>query len=211
MAYIYLIQNNKNNKVYVGKTVQTIEKRWQIHLKDCKREKIKNRPLYLAMNFWGSTNFSIKQIEECSTEQLNEREIYWIKYYNSYEDGYNATIGGDGKSYIDYKLVVETYLKLKNMKETADLLKISRDTVSYILKNEKSTIFNSKEKFYKPVEMYFLNGDFKMSFQCISHAAKYLIENKLSGCKESTARQHISEVCRGKRKTFAKFLWKFVE
>lgn len=40
-------------------------------------------------------NFNIIELEECENGLLDEREIYWISYYNSYNNGYNMTTGGD--------------------------------------------------------------------------------------------------------------------
>jgi len=48
-------------------------------------------------------------IEECPKEKLDEREIYWIKFYDSYNNGYNLTKGGMSKIKLDYDLIVETY------------------------------------------------------------------------------------------------------
>ena len=65
------------------------------------------------MKKYGIEHFHVETIEE--TEQPLEREKYWIKYYNSYnsKEGYNATIGGDGRgTYIDEGAVVREYLKL---------------------------------------------------------------------------------------------------
>ena len=45
------------------------------------------------------------------TENLNEREKYWINYYNSYHNGYNATFGGEGSCIYDYNLIVKLYNK----------------------------------------------------------------------------------------------------
>ncbi|MBQ2224674.1 MAG: hypothetical protein II422_01780, partial [Prevotella sp.] len=45
-------------------------------------------------------------IEEIELSQLEERERYWIKEYNSYHNGYNATYGGDGKQLYDYDFIV---------------------------------------------------------------------------------------------------------
>ena len=56
---------------------------------------------------------------------MNEREKYWIAYYNSYENGYNATLGGDGKHYIDYDLVLQTYQKFLSRREVAQKLNIN--------------------------------------------------------------------------------------
>lgn len=51
------------------------------------------------MNKYGSEHFHIKLIEE--TNNPEERERYWIQYYDSYHNGYNATLGGDGKCWLE--------------------------------------------------------------------------------------------------------------
>ena len=48
-----------------------------------------------AFRKYGLDNFIFEVIEECDKNRLNEREIYWINYYNSYYDGYNETLGGE--------------------------------------------------------------------------------------------------------------------
>jgi hypothetical protein len=48
-----------------------------------------------AIRKYGIDNFSFNIIEECKQNQLNERERYWIAYYNTFYDGYNQTLGGD--------------------------------------------------------------------------------------------------------------------
>lgn len=74
MAYIYKITNDINNKVYIGKTNQNIQKRFQQHLNDSKRPDIQNRPLYKAMNKYGLQYFHIELIEE--TDKPEDREKY---------------------------------------------------------------------------------------------------------------------------------------
>jgi hypothetical protein len=54
------------------------------------------------MKKYGKEHFFIELIEECPIEKLNEREQYWIAKKDTYHNGYNATIGGDGKRLIDY-------------------------------------------------------------------------------------------------------------
>ena len=79
MAFIYKITNDVNEKVYIGKTLRSVEKRWKEHIQDSKREHTENRPLYRAMNKYGIDNFHIETIEECSDELVEEREVFWIK------------------------------------------------------------------------------------------------------------------------------------
>ena len=64
--------------------------------------------IYQAIRKHGLENFDFIILEECLTEQLNEREVYWIAYFNSYKNGYNATEGGD-ESHIHLGHPVELY------------------------------------------------------------------------------------------------------
>ena len=77
MSYIYKITNIKNDKIYIGKTNNTIEKRFQKHCQDSKILHCENRPLYKAMNKYGVNNFKVEKVEECSPETASEREKYW--------------------------------------------------------------------------------------------------------------------------------------
>lgn len=210
MAYIYKIINDINDKVYIGKTEFSIEKRFAEHCRDALRERNEKRPLYSAMKKYGVEHFFIELVEETNVPE--EREAYWIKYYNSFEKGYNATLGGDGKKYIDYDLVIQTYKKELNAATTANILNISPDSVRKILKENNVEIISSQEisakKNSKKVEMFDLNDNYIRTFNSMIEAGKYLIDNKKSNCKLTTIRQHISEVVRGKRKTCAGFKWK---
>ena len=215
MPYIYKITNDINDKIYIGKTLNTIEKRFKEHCEDSRRDKKEKRPLYFAMKKYGIEHFHVELIEECEENALSDREVYWIEFYNSFRDGYNATLGGDGKHYLDYDLVVATYKELKNASEVAKKLQISEDSVIKILRSRKEYIYSSPEvmkmKYGKSVNMYDLKGNYLRNFISIKEAGQYLIDNNLTGCKLSTISTHISEVCRGKRKTAAKFIWKIVD
>lgn len=109
IPYIYKITNVINNKCYIGKTIGSIEKRWKEHCHDSQKTDIGNRPLYIAMKKYGIENFSIEEVESCDISILNEREMYWINYFNSYKTGYNATKGGDGTPYVDRALILKLY------------------------------------------------------------------------------------------------------
>jgi group I intron endonuclease len=90
---IYCITNTSNGTKYVGQTKNELNKRWKEHLYEA--TKYNTRPLYRAIIKYGNDSFRIKILEECSIEKLNERETYWIEKLNTFNNGYNATSGGD--------------------------------------------------------------------------------------------------------------------
>ena len=137
MAYIYKVTNKLNGKIYIGKTLFSIEERWKQHCRDSRKELKERRPLYSAIRKYGEENFSIEQIEECSDSVVNERETYWIEWYGSFKCGYNATLGGDGKHYLDYNLICEVYNQTQNMKETAQICGCHPNSVNNILIERK--------------------------------------------------------------------------
>lgn len=94
--FVYKITNIINNKVYIGQTTETIEKRFKRH---CGYQLQDNTYLHRAIKKYGSDNFYIEKIDEANNQkELDEKEIYWIKYYQSDKNGYNlkSTIGKCG-------------------------------------------------------------------------------------------------------------------
>ena len=60
--------------------------------------------MYRAFKKYGIENFSFSIVKQCNKEDLDKEEIYWIGYYNTYQNGYNVTIGGDGgKTFDSYR------------------------------------------------------------------------------------------------------------
>ena len=99
MAYIYQIINKINGKSYIGKTEYSVKHRWKEHLRDYRQKKNQSRALYRAMNKYGTENFECIQLKE--TNNPNEDEVLYIQEYNTYHNGYNETLGGDGAAYLE--------------------------------------------------------------------------------------------------------------
>ena len=210
MAYIYLIKNNVNNKVYVGKTEISIAKRFQGHIRDSRRERCKNRPLYRAMNKYGVENFTVSMIEE--TDRPEDREIFWIAFYDSYKNGYNATLGGDGKKYLDYDLIVSTYKILHNARQTASVLGISDDTVEKVIKQRGRLLSSaevSRNENAKTIYMIGSDGCIEKEFFALRDAAKFLLKCNLARGSIGGIADHISQCAYGKRKSAYGKTWQW--
>ena len=95
MIGIYKIENKVNGKVYVGQSID-INARWKNHITLLNKGNHHNDYLQKSWNKYGENNFEFSIIEECLPEDRFKREKYWIDYYNTYEDGYNETRGGEG-------------------------------------------------------------------------------------------------------------------
>ena len=93
---IYKITNKLNNKVYIGQTVRDLKTRFDEHMRD----QTSNDYFHAAVRKYGKDAFIVEEIDRASSlEELNEKEIYWIRYYNScveFENccGYNSLKGG---------------------------------------------------------------------------------------------------------------------
>lgn len=92
---IYCIENTLNHKRYIGQSVD-IYNRWYTHKSKLNTNKHHSKHLQKAWNKYGEDFFDFYIIELCDEDFLNEKEIYWINYYNTYYDGYNETFGGEG-------------------------------------------------------------------------------------------------------------------
>ena len=207
MAYIYQITNDINDKVYVGKTEQSLQQRFQEHCQDSRKQRCENRPLYRAMQKYGIEHFSISLLEQ--TDVPEEREIFWIKKLGTYEYGYNATRGGDGKRYLDYEQIIERYRELQNQQKVAKELGISEDSVRKVL-YERNIPIAKCQSIKKPVQQYSKDKQKLLSFESCTEGARWLIEQQITQAKLGTVVNKITECANHKRKSAYNYLWEFI-
>ena len=110
-AGIYKIENIINGKIYIGQS-SWLKHRIQAHKNDLRKNKHKNIHLQRAWNKYGEESFRFDILEKCDIDKLDEREIYWIQKYDSYNNGYNQTMGGDGNR--GYIVSEETKQKMRD-------------------------------------------------------------------------------------------------
>ena len=126
----------------------TIERRWSQHKNNAiSRKDLIHLPLYSAMNKYGIEHFTIEPIEEVIDEkQLSEREQYWIKQYNTYNYGYNASIGGDGLQLYDYDYIWELWEQGNTIKQISALIPCNDYVVRTVLDIHNISTEERKER-----------------------------------------------------------------
>lgn len=85
---VYIIKNDVNEKVYIGQTTQPLNERFNGHYNSFASH------VGEAMREIGKEHFSISILDDTSTslEELLEKERFYIKKFNSIQDGYNSTL-----------------------------------------------------------------------------------------------------------------------
>lgn len=118
---LYIIKNTINDMVYIGQTIDVIQ-RWYKHICEAKNRTI--YPLHKAMKEFGIDKFYY-QILEMDVENANEREVYWINYYNSvYPNGYNLSGGGAGSG----EGINNKYAKFNSLNDIYEIIGYLKNT-----------------------------------------------------------------------------------
>ena len=136
-GFIYKITNTINGKSYIGQTIQNVKERFYQHCATKCSKAVSNMAIHRAIKKYGKSNFIVEVIEEIDSANLNDRERYWIKYYNSYNNGYNSTKGGqDGcKSFkdLDVESIIKEYNTGKSLRTLGTIFKVDKQTIKDLL------------------------------------------------------------------------------
>lgn len=228
MYSIYKIRNKINDKLYIGQTTFDIEKRFKEHVNRAKNELDINRPIYNAMRKYGIENFYIELVETNLTKnQANERERYWISYYDTfYGNGYNATEGGDNGATHSLSVI---QIDMDTL-EVIHIFKSTHDAARYFGKNNAPINRvclgqrNSSYGYYWCYEYNYETYIEKIKEQKETKKEDKKVNqidihtNKIIGTYSSTwmaekelnvTHGHIKRVCENKRNTFHGYRWEY--
>lgn len=135
MIGIYKITKISNGKSYIGQS-NDIERRFKEHQTKGELSRI---PVDVAIKKYGINAFTYEILEQCQLEQLNERETYWIQYYDTVNNGYNCSIGGNnqsigennGKSKLTEQDVIKIRTAYANHKKQKEIYEEYKDIISF--------------------------------------------------------------------------------
>lgn len=213
---IYKIENLTNGKIYIGQSIE-IEKRWQKHL-----TAQDDFYIHKALRKYGKTNFSFQILEECNQEELDNKEKYWIDYYNSLTpNGYNMIPGGSNGMGLAKGYEIEQYDFKGNLIATYP----SAHQASLITNIDHWSICACCRGLYQRAGNFiwkYVNDpkeikpkDQRTNFQVIQldkDTNEQIAEfNSISEAMQKTgiAKATICKVCNGKGKTAGGFKWKY--
>lgn len=235
---IYSITNKLNGKRYIGQTYN-FKYRWMRHRSYLKHNTEHNAHLQSAWNKYGAENFKFEIIERCKLKQLDEREIYWINYYDSKNTGYNFADGGLGCK--GYKHTDEEIAKMRMIQNPEPILQIdlqgnilnefvsTGEAGDYLGKTSVSGIKrccdgNKYKKAYGYIWIYKKDLDnFKLEdhiaiHKSDTHVSQYSMDNKfikkwdsarLASKEINGNSSEILRVCTGERVSYKGFIWKY--
>ena len=215
-GYVYKF-TSPSNKVYIGIT-NDIRRRYAEHKR--LSEQIINRKFYIALRKYGFENFSFEVLEryDVKTKEelydvLNEREMYYIEKYDSFNNGYNLTKGGDGTRGLEGELN-PFYHKHHTEESKSKISKshkgkvLSEDHKRKIAKSTKIALNNlSKEK---KARMSHKEDRERKKVICLE---TQIIYNSLTECSDklNISRSDIRNVCQGKRITAKGLTFRYIE
>lgn len=179
MEGIIYCYTSPSGKKYIGQTLDEHSRRWGFyaeHRNYCNGGKIDN-----ARKKYGPKNFKYEVLERISEptkklliDKLNLLEIFYIKKYDSYKNGYNSTPGGRNSyskkrsdSQIGHIVTPETRKKISKKMKLRGPLKLTEKQEE---KRKRKTI----EFFSNPIVQYSLNGEFINEWPSATEAGKAL-------------------------------------
>ncbi len=231
IGYIYKITNKVNDKSYIGKT-NNIIRRWKEHKYGHGGTSILSKAFikYVIENF----EFSIIDMQKCSTikelnKQLSELEVYYIGIYDTFRNGYNATIGGEGTSF--YKHSEETKKRISNSnkgkvlsKERLEKMRTAmlgrhhtpeaREKIRKALLNRNHTIYEkiaTQRKGIPRDRNIIMKGAIKRKKSILQYDkyGNFLKEYKGVTDTGYNNTSNISYCCKGKLKSAYGYIWKY--
>lgn len=203
---VYKATSKTTGKVYVGITTNTLEYRKSQH-KRAAFEGQKNYHFYNAIQKYGFDDFVFEIIEDNITDikTLQDREVYWIKFYNSYEEGYNSTRGGEGAVVRDDELILKLFVEGLSVQEICKITGYNKNTIyrsfsanNLSEENRQRQNEKNRQRCSMPVLQYTLKGDFVKEWPSAT-----------SVTEEGFNQSAVSNVCRQEQLTAYGYIWKY--
>lgn len=224
-GYIYKIVNDFNNKIYIGQTSTSLEDRFARHCRDKGSSNQNKEAIDNLIQTIGKEHFQIIEIEKVSIMELDEREMYWIKYYDSFYNGYNRTLGGQGgRKYSEEEILsaLNLYNQGYPIKEIEKKTGIDRATIFKYRKYQnipiRSLTLHQKQQSINNLKLASISNQIpienitlKIQYSSKKEALCDMIEKGYSKAKDwHNIRASLDKTLNGEQKTFLNFQWRYI-
>lgn len=214
---IYVIQNNVNQKKYVGKALD-IYRRIKCHITWLNtKNKNENRHLINAWHKYGREQFSYYVIEyiyepnnECLEKKLSERELYWITFFNTLdrEKGYNMRLDSSGKCIVSNETCKKCSESQRIRYSDKEQRKICSEKSKQAHIDHKESFENAKEK------LAYANRKYRIA-QCDKNTDEIIkIYEIIADIKKEYPDfylQAIKGCCQGTKNSYRGFKWHYCD
>ena len=209
MIGIYKFENKYNHQIYIGQSIH-IETRYEEHKRQAMAEKQQRKNKFYNALFHHFEDFTFEIIEECDASQLNEREIFWIAYYDSFYNGLNSNKGGSGCIY-DRQEIFNLWDKGLSVGEIAQQINCAPETVRSFLQGYKTySVTESKKRGGQKAKQNYKNAicstkvyQFSLSGELIAEFSSMKEAMRQTGVKNTA----IAMVISGERAAAGGFKW----
>ena len=142
---IYMITNSTTNQVYIGRTLN-FQKRYKQHLYNLIHDK-ENYKIKTVLLLYPKTTFTFSILE--ITQNIVEREEYYIKYYDSVNKGFNVV-------YSDKELTHSIRNKLRQLDSYKEYVRLRKE------------IHSQKSKEMKKLKILFISTPNMKKSSCVN-------------------------------------------
>lgn len=214
---IYVIKNNTNNKIYVGKTVNIYRRiKWHVSALNTK-DSNENRHLINSWHKYGRDNFTYYVVEyiDCDDRieldlMLKEKELYWMKELNTLNPNLGYNLRYDSES--GMKVSNETREKLrkatlKRYKNKSERIKQS-EKMKKLHKERPELYKDSYDKIAYKTRQYRIAKCDKKSGDIIKI---YDIIQEILNENPDYYKQAIKGCCQGTKNSYKGFRWHYVD
>lgn len=206
---VYKLTNTVTGKFYVGSTFN-LHSRMKYHRYSHKKNP--NKALGSDIAKYGWDAFRVDVLEECTRENVRDRERFYIESLHAVELGYNmteATKYGDLMREMNARNWKDPEYRETRSREMSALQKRRLSDPAY-LAEKSAQLKRYTDSIKKPVGMYSKNGELLRTFGGIREAERWLVSVGKTQ-SSSSASSAIADCCRGGRhKTVYGFVWKYM-
>ena len=180
MTGIYCYHNTINGKRYIGQAVDLVRRKrdhYNRAFNNFESNTEYNSAIHQAFRKYGYENFEYSILEECDVSELNSREIYWIAFYDSKNNGYNCDNGGSEKHFckLNQDILDSIYRDLTETSLTFDEIRLKNDvSIGFV------SDFNSGKLWKQDGFEYPLRKNITKEHKCSACGAK-LYEKSATG------------------------------